>query len=76
MNPEASRDIVFNQLYLDFDEDLTIVEGVFDAIIAGPNAVPILGSTLNEDSALRKLSQTTHQSTSRLIETQRRKRTD
>jgi DNA primase len=52
MNPEASRDIVFNQLYLDFDEDLTIVEGVFDAIIAGPNAVPILGSTLNEDSAL------------------------
>jgi len=52
MNPEASRDIVFNHLYLDFDEDLTIVEGVFDAIIAGPNAVPILGSTLNEDSAL------------------------
>jgi len=51
MNPEASRDIVFNHLYLDFDEDLTIVEGVFDAII-GPNAVPILGSTLNEDSAL------------------------
>jgi len=54
MNPQASRDIVFNHLYIDFDEDLTIVEGVFDAIIAGPNAVPILGSTLNEDSALFK----------------------
>ena len=52
MNPQASRDIVFNHLYLDFDEDLTIVEGVFDAIIAGPNAVPILGSTLNEESPL------------------------
>mgnify|MGYP001175025941 FL=1 len=52
MNPDASRDIIFNHLYLDFDEDLTIVEGVFDAIIAGPNAVPILGSTLNESSEL------------------------
>ena len=52
MNPQASRDIVFNHLYLDFDEDLTIVEGVFDAIIAGPNAVPVLGSTLNEESPL------------------------
>ena len=52
MNPQSSRDIVFNHLYLDFDEDLTIVEGVFDAIIAGPNAVPVLGSTLNEESPL------------------------
>ena len=52
MNPQASRDIIFNELYLDFDEDLVIVEGIFDAIIAGPNAVPILGSNLNERSIL------------------------
>tara|TARA_B100000131_G_scaffold148855_1_gene144556 strand:+ start:237 stop:1175 length:939 start_codon:yes stop_codon:yes gene_type:complete len=51
-NPAASRDIVFNHLYLDFDEDMVLVEGVFDAVIAGPNAVPLLGSTLREDSAL------------------------
>lgn len=52
-NPPASRDIVFNELYVDFDNDLTIVEGVFDAIVAG-NAVPILGSSLKEDSKLLK----------------------
>ena len=51
-NPPVSRDIVFNELFLDWDSDLTIVEGAFDAIVAGPNAVPILGSTLNENSKL------------------------
>jgi len=52
-NPPASRDIIFNELYVDFDDDLIIVEGVFDAIVAG-NAVPILGSSLREDSKLLK----------------------
>jgi len=51
-NPPVSRDIVFNELFLDWDSDLTIVEGAFDAIVAGPNAVPILGSTLSENSKL------------------------
>ena len=36
-------------LYLDWDKDITIVEGVFDAIVAG-NAIPLLGSTLRENS--------------------------
>jgi len=52
MNPPASRDIIFNHLYLDFEEDLVIVEGSFDAIVAGSNAVPLLGSTLRENSKL------------------------
>ena len=52
LNPEASKDVVFNHPYLDFDEPLTIVEGVFDAIKAGDNAVPLLGSTLTENSKL------------------------
>ena len=51
-NPQASKDIIFNELYLDFDEDLILVEGAFDAIKAGENAVPILGSTLREHSKL------------------------
>ena len=51
-NPPVSRDIIFNELYLDWDEDLVIVEGAFDAVIAGPNAVPILGSNLRENSKL------------------------
>ena len=52
-NPPASKDIVFNELYVDWYEDLVIVEGIFDAIKAG-NAVPILGSTLREGGKLFK----------------------
>lgn len=51
MNPPVGRNIVFNELYVDWQSDLSIVEGVFDAIVAG-NAVPILGSSLREDSRL------------------------
>ena len=50
--PSVSRDIVFNQLYIDWDEDLVLVEGVFDAIVAGSNSIPILGSSLKENSKL------------------------
>ena len=52
-NPPASREIIFNELYVDFESDLVIVEGVFDAIVAG-NAVPILGSSLRDGSKLLK----------------------
>jgi len=51
-NPTLPRDIVFNQLYVDWDKDLVLVEGIFDAIVAGPNAIPILGSDLRENSRL------------------------
>ena len=50
-NPKASKDVVFNELFVDWNEDLILVEGVFDAIVAG-NAVPILGSTLRTNSRL------------------------
>tara|TARA_R110002124_G_scaffold5342_11_gene33558 strand:+ start:2196 stop:3134 length:939 start_codon:yes stop_codon:yes gene_type:complete len=54
-NPRASKDIVFNDLFVDWSSDLILVEGVFDAIVAG-NAVPILGSTLRPSSdLLRKI---------------------
>ena len=43
--------MVFNELYVDWATDLVLVEGIFDAIIAG-NGVPILGSTLRQDSKL------------------------
>ena len=51
LNPAASRNIIFNELYLDFDKEITIVEGIFDAMKAH-NAVPILGSTLSDHSML------------------------
>ena len=50
-NPRASKDIIFNELFINWSDDLVLVEGIFDAINAG-NAVPILGSTLRSDSRL------------------------
>ena len=56
-NPKASKNIIFNELYIDWNTDLVLVEGVFDAIRAG-NAAPILGSTLRAESKLlRKIVQ-------------------
>ena len=52
LNPKADRDVVFNELMIDWDEPVILVEGVFDAIKAGQNAIPILGSTLREKSRL------------------------
>ena len=52
LNPGASKNIIFNSLYLNFDQNLTIVEGVFDAVKAGDNTIPLLGSTLTERSKL------------------------
>ena len=48
-NPPVEKDFVFSELYLDWNKDITIVEGVFDAIVAR-NAIPLLGSTLRENS--------------------------
>lgn len=50
-NPRASKDVVFNELFINWNEDLILVEGVFDALVAG-NSVPILGSTLRSNSDL------------------------
>jgi DNA primase len=51
-NPPASKNIIFNDLFVDWSSDIILVEGIFDAIIAGRNAVPVLGSTLNQSSLL------------------------
>ena len=48
-NPPSEKDFIFNELYLDWNSGVTIVEGVFDAMVAG-NAIPLLGSTLRENS--------------------------
>lgn len=53
-NPQTSRDIIFNELFIDWDQDIILVEGVFDAIRAGNfgSAIPLLGSTLRVESKL------------------------
>jgi DNA primase len=50
--PVVSKDIVFNSLYIDWTQPLNLVEGVFDAIKAGTNSIPLLGSSLREESKL------------------------
>ena len=52
-NPPARKNLVFNELYVDWEEPLSLVEGIFDAVVAG-NSVPILGSSLRGDSELFK----------------------
>ena len=51
-NPPASKNIIFNDLFIDWSSDIVLVEGVFDAIRAGRNSIPLLGSTLNDESKL------------------------
>lgn len=51
MNPPESKDIIFNELYVDWDSDIILTEGVFDAIKI-ENAIPILGSSLREGTKL------------------------
>jgi DNA primase len=52
LNPRANKDVIFNQLSIDWDSPVILVEGVFDAIVAGENAIPILGSTLRDTTKL------------------------
>jgi len=52
-NPPASKNVVFNELMINWDEPIVLVEGIFDAIVAD-NSIPLLGSTLNAHSRLFK----------------------
>ena len=50
-NPPTSKNVVFNELMIDWNSPITLVEGVFDAINAN-NSIPLLGSTLSTHSKL------------------------
>jgi hypothetical protein len=51
--PDVPRDsIIFNELDIDWDSPITLVEGVFDAVKAGENSIPLLDSYLSENSYL------------------------
>lgn len=49
-----NKDIVFNDYLIDWNSSIVITEGVFDAMVAGDNAIPLLGTWLNERSLLFK----------------------
>lgn len=47
-NPKVPREsLIFNELNLDWTQELTLVEGVFDLIKCNENATCLLGSTLD-----------------------------
>jgi DNA primase len=50
-NPPVSKDIIFNDLLIDWSRPVVLVEGVFDARHE-LNMIPVLGSTLSESSEL------------------------
>jgi len=52
-NPPASKNIIFNELMVNWNKPVTLVEGAFDAINA-ENSIPLLGSTLSVYSRLFK----------------------
>ena len=45
------KEIVFQESLIDWDSDIILLEGVFDAILS-PNAISLLGKTLTEDCCL------------------------
>lgn len=51
-NPEASKNIVGFELFINWSLPLVLVEGAFDAIAVRRNAIPLFGKTISED--LRK----------------------
>ena len=48
------KDIIFNEHLIEWDKSIILVEGVFDAIKAGDNAVPMLGSWIDKSHLLFK----------------------
>lgn len=54
-----SKDIIFNDYLIDWDEPIVLTEGPFDAVKAGFNAIPLQGSNFSEGSKLfRKIVMT------------------
>lgn len=53
VNSKANKtEIIFNDLMVDWTQPVVLVEGVFDAVRVGQNAIPILGSYLPQSAAL------------------------
>lgn len=51
-NPKTERkNIIFNEEKVQWDADITLVEGPFDHIVV-PNSIPLLGKSLNKDFKL------------------------
>lgn len=52
MLPPWPKDIIGFELFLNWDEPITLVEGTFDAIAVRNNVIPLFGTTLTNDIKL------------------------
>lgn len=50
---DGSKDMIGFELFTDFNHELTLVEGVFDAMSVKYNAVPLFGKTLSKKLKLK-----------------------
>lgn len=56
-NPPVSRDVIFFENLINWNQPVVLVEGVFDAMAVRRNAIPILGKNLSK-SLKKKLLET------------------
>jgi len=49
MPPFPKKQVVANELFVDWSDEIVLVEGFFDAFTAGDNSVPLLGSYIKSD---------------------------
>lgn len=42
------KEIIFNEVDIDWSQPIVLVEGAFDAVVAGPNSIPLLGTSLEK----------------------------
>ena len=47
-NPKVSKDIIGFELYINWKQPITVVEGVFDALAVRRNAIPLFGKIVLE----------------------------
>ncbi len=47
-NPKVSKDVIGFELYINWDQPITVVEGVFDALAVKRNAIPLFGKIVLE----------------------------
>jgi DNA primase len=55
VNCDFSKDIIGFEMLTNFHEDVTLVEGAFDAIAVRKNAIPLFGKTLSNSLKLKLL---------------------
>ena len=54
-SPVSKKEVIFNEMMIDWTKPVTLVEGPLDAIFAGENAICLLGSHLSKNSKLFKM---------------------